>query len=118
MKAAEIKRLREELEQKRRDLVESYRKTQAETRETGGEATQDLADQASDSYRKEFLYSLTDNERETLRLVDDALQRIEDGTYEECQNCGDPIGERRLQAIPWAAFCIDCQEELEAEEEE
>lgn len=118
MKAAEIKELREQLEEKRQELIESYRKTQAETRETGGEATQDLADQASDSYRKEFLYSLSDNERETLRLVDNALQRIEDGTYEECQNCGDEIGERRLQAIPWAQHCIDCQEKLEAEEEE
>lgn len=114
MKAAERKKLREALEEKRREALESYRRTQAANREGGEEGLLDLADRASESYRKEFLYSLTDAERNLLRMVEDALQRIEEGTYEKCQSCGEKIGDRRLKAIPWASLCIDCQEQQEA----
>jgi DnaK suppressor protein len=41
--------------------------------------------------------------------INDALKRIEDGTYGICANCGKPIGEERLAAIPWATHCIDCK---------
>ncbi len=114
MRAVEQKRLRGELEQKRRDVFESYRRTQATNRESGEEGLLDLADRATESYRKEFLYSLTDNERDLLRLLDAALNRMDEGTYEECQSCGEKIGLQRLKAIPWAHQCIDCQEKEEA----
>ena len=70
MRAVEEKRLRSQLEQKRRDVFESYRRTQAANRESGEEGLLDLADRATESYRKEFLYSLTDNERNLLRRED------------------------------------------------
>jgi DnaK suppressor protein len=114
MRAVEQKRLRTQLEQKRRDVFESYRRTQAANRESGEEGLLDLADRATESYRKEFLYSLTDNERDLLRRLDEALNRMDDGTYEECQSCGEKIGLPRLKAIPWAHLCIECQEKEEA----
>jgi len=114
MRAVEEKRLRSKLEQKRRDVFESYRRTQAANRESGEEGLLDLADRATESYRKEFLYSLTDTERDLLRRLDEALTRMDEGTYEECQSCGEKIGMQRLKAIPWARRCIDCQEKEEA----
>ena len=53
-------------------------------------------------------YTLEDNEEHLLASIDDALKRIEDGTYGICTNCGRPISEERLEALPWAELCIDC----------
>ncbi len=52
--------------------------------------------------------ALRDHERAQLVLVEDALVRLADGTYETCRSCGNPIAVDRLKAIPWAATCIDC----------
>jgi len=116
MRATEKKKLRQQLEHKRREANEAYRRSQAVNREATAEPLQDLADQASEGYRKEFLYSLSDSERETLLQVEAALGRMDEGTYEECMSCGEKIPLPRLKAIPWAALCIDCQEQQEAGE--
>jgi DnaK suppressor protein len=114
MRATEKKKLREQLERKRRETNEAYRRSQAVNREATGEPLQDLADQASEGYRKEFLYSLSDSDRATLLQVEEALRRMDEGTYEECMSCGEKIPLARLKAIPWASLCIDCQEQQEA----
>jgi len=77
--------------------------------ETGEEASdQHLADTATAMHDRELDYGLTENEEELLTATDAALRRIEDGTYGICTNCGKPIGEERLQALPWTNLCIDC----------
>ncbi len=114
VRATEKKKLRDALEQKRREVDESYRRSQTVNREATAEPLQDLADQATESYRKEFLYSLSDSDRQTLVEVEEALRRMDDETYEECISCGDKIPLARLKAIPWASLCIDCQERQES----
>jgi RNA polymerase-binding protein DksA len=114
MRATEKKKLREQLERKRRETNEAYRRSQAVNREATAEPLQDLADQASEGYRKEFLYSLSDSERDTLLKVEEALRRMDEGSYEECSSCGEKIPLPRLKAIPWASLCIECQERQEA----
>lgn len=116
MKAAELKKLRDQLEEKREDLVESYRRSQETHRQPTDEGLLDLADRATEHYNKEFLYSLSDKDRQILRMVEEALERLDAGTFGECQDCGDEIAERRLKAIPWARLCLDCQEKQEAAE--
>jgi len=114
MRVTEEKKIREQLVRKRREANEAYHRSQTVNREATGEPLQDLADQASEGYRKEFLYSLSDGERATLAHVEEALRRLDKGTYEECTSCGDKIPLARLKAIPWAAMCIECQERQEA----
>jgi DnaK suppressor protein len=114
MRATEKKKMRERLELKRREATEAYRRSKAVNREATGEPLQDLADQASEGYRKEFLYSLSDGERATLLQVEEALRRLDEGTHEECSSCGEKIPLTRLKAIPWASLCIECQERQEA----
>ncbi len=114
MRATEKKKIREQLALKRREANEAYRRSQAVNREATAEPLQDLGDQASEAYRKEFLYSLSDGERATLLQVEEAMRRMDEGTYEECTSCGDKIPLARLKAIPWAALCIECQERQEA----
>ena len=88
-------------------------KTEDYGREADLEISRDPADQASSSYTKELLFSQSTNERNTLRLIDDALERISDGKFGHCLNCNNDIQIRRLEALPWARFCIKCQELLE-----
>ena len=82
-------------------------------REAGSNDTRDIADQAVASYQKEFLFSQSTNGHAQLTLVTAALDRIAEGTFGECLNCGKTIGFKRLEALPWTPYCIDCQEKIE-----
>lgn len=82
-------------------------------READTEATQDPADKASNSYTKELLFSQSTNDRQMLTEIQGALERIADDEYGDCVNCGEPISQKRLEAIPWARHCIKCQDLLE-----
>jgi DnaK suppressor protein len=106
----ELERYRRLLEEKKASLSQEIAKTRSAEEETTEESTQDIADKAVSSYTREFLYSLTDGERGTLLQIDEALARIDEGSYGFCTNCGQPIAEKRLTAVPWAPYCVDCQE--------
>ncbi len=72
-----------------------------------------MADMATDNFDREFTLGLASNEQQLLNLVDDALHRIEDGSFGICETCKKPIVLKRLQAQPYARLCIKCQEEEE-----
>jgi len=110
MPKREMEKYRRLLEQKKNSLSSDLAKTRNAEEETTEESTQDIADKAVSSYTREFLYSLSDTDRNTLLRIDQALERIEEGTYSQCRNCGQPISEKRLNAVPWAQHCVDCQE--------
>lgn len=114
MKAAQKKKFKEQLLERRGELVEAYRRTQEANRRSGAEdGPLDLADTATELYTQEFNYSLSEGDRAQLLQVDQALGRLESGEYGECQDCGEEISEPRLKALPWAAYCIGCQEKRE-----
>ncbi len=75
----------------------------------GGGTDNHLGDMASVTFDRELDDGLEEGAQDTIRQIDAALQRIEDGTYGICAVCGKPIGEERLRAIPWATLCIDDQ---------
>jgi DnaK suppressor protein len=72
------------------------------------------ADLASDDYAEEVNLGLLENEEQLLAEVDDALDRIERGTFGRCENCGREISRERLEAIPYARYCIRCARERQA----
>ena len=67
---------------------------------------------ASQVFEQQRDLALRDRARQQLELVDAALQRLDDGTFGTCQRCGREIAPERLEALPWAAYCIDCQREI------
>ena len=77
------------------------------------EGPQDFEDIAVDFLETQQEQSILVNEQALLTQVERALERIEKGTYGKCVNCGRPIPEKRLEAIPWAARDVKCEEELE-----
>jgi RNA polymerase-binding protein DksA len=68
-----------------------------------------LADSATATLNREIDYTLEENAEHVLSAIDDALQRIEDGTFGNCARCGAAIAEERLEALPYANRCIDCK---------
>jgi DnaK suppressor protein len=99
--------------EKKKGLAEAYNKNKTYGRLTEDEGTQDLADKASSAYTKEFLYSLSNTDREILQQVDEALQRIAKATYGVCVECEEEIEKKRLEAVPWASHCLSCQGKVE-----
>lgn len=72
-----------------------------------------IAENASDAYEQDFAFMSMESEEGLLRKIEVALQRIQEGSYGECADCGDPIKPERLEALPFASLCIDCQEKEE-----
>jgi DnaK suppressor protein len=110
MPKKELEKYRRLLVDKKNNLLSELAKTKNAEEETTEESTQDIADKAVSSYTREFLYSLNDSERHTIQQIDQALARIDEGTYGFCLNCGNAMNEKRLTAIPWSRHCVDCQE--------
>src|SRR5215218_5830132 len=75
--------------------------------------TPDPVDLAVRNYSKNVMLAVSENESKQLLPVDEALLRVEDEEYGECQNCEKEINPKRLAAIPWARYCLSCQELLE-----
>lgn len=101
------------LEQRQQELRQTVTRTQQDGRSADEDATQDIADKAANSYNKEFLFHQSNNERQLLQMVENALTRIREGSFGECIHCGKEINAKRLEAVPWTRNCIECQEKLE-----
>jgi len=101
------------LRKKQQELLDSYERDKAAGNAQPDDGIQDLADKAASAYSKELNFSLSDGERGVLMLIDEAFNRIRENNFGVCTNCSNTIGEKRLQAIPWTPYCIDCQELVE-----
>ncbi len=105
-----VRVFRDKLMDRRQSLVGQVQQAELYSRERDAEATQDPADMAANAYTKELLVSMSDNDRQLLNLIDEALERMDDSGYGKCIRCGQPLPEKRLEAVPWARHCVKCQE--------
>jgi DnaK suppressor protein len=110
MDKRKVKSYRDRLLERRENLFSQVTEAERSSRERDAEATQDPADMAANAYTKELLISMSANDRKLLDLIDEALRRVEAGEYGECVNCGEPVQEKRLDAVPWARYCLRCQD--------
>jgi len=104
---------RKRLLAKRDELLRLVSKSEQDGRQADEEATQDIADKAANSYTKEFLFHQSDDNRRLLQLVTEALERLKNGSYGVCVACHEEVQMKRLEAVPWARHCIECQEKQE-----
>lgn len=104
---------RQRLEQQRQEILDMYEHDLRVGQENSDEGAEDLVDRANSAYNREFMLSLSSSERQILFEIEEALSRLDTGSYGVCEPCGDKIPARRLQAIPWARYCIECQEQAE-----
>ena len=107
------KAYRASLEEKRAAFLVLYRNDLKAGQAASDEGTEDLVDVANKAYDKELMLQLSDTERMMIFEVDEALERLDAGVFGTCTHCGDEIGIPRLDAVPWARYCIGCQERKE-----
>jgi DnaK suppressor protein len=110
MDKRKLKSYRDRLLERRESLFRQVTEAEMSSRERDLEATQDPADMAANAYTKELLLSMSANDRGLLALIDEALLRIEGGKFGDCVNCAEPVQEKRLEAVPWARYCLKCQD--------
>ena len=114
-----LKRQKEKLLQLRDGMLDSMSGVARDTlrsRAEGSEASafgMHQADAGSDAYDRDFALSLLSQEQDALYEIDEALKRIDQGTYGICELCNKPILHARLEAIPFARFTVDCQSQIE-----
>lgn len=114
MDTATLQQFRALLERRRFELLMPLARVDEEAR-AGAERPADAGDQSAHTMSREFLFAQADANRRLLRAIEEALMRMREGTFGECDHCGSQIPLARLKAIPWARTCIACQEELERE---
>ena len=105
-----LQALRERLEKQRDEILSMYKQDLKAGQESADDGTEDIVDRANNAYNRELMFSLSDAERNTLLQIENALRRMDEGSYGRCANCGQNIAPARLDALPWARFCVDCQE--------
>ena len=113
MEKKKLEAFRKRLETRQQDLRRMVSRTEQDGRTVDEESTQDIADRAASSYNKEFLFHQSNNDRQLLQMVENALARVHEGTFGECISCGKEINAKRLEAVPWTRYCIECQEKVE-----
>lgn len=116
MKKDRLASFRKRLLEKQRQLVEEVGKSAIYGKGQEDDSIKDLGDQATTAYTREFLFELGNGDRRLLKEVTSALQKIEDGSFGICERCNEPIAEKRLDALPFARHCINCQRVVEEEE--
>jgi len=121
LSTADIEHFEQMLLLKRREIISNVNEMEDETlKKSRLDASGDLssmpihmADIGTDNYEQEFALGLMDSERKLLKEIDDALQRIEQKTYGICEGTGKPIPKARLEAQPWARYCVEYARMLE-----
>jgi len=113
MDKKKVEAFKKRLEERQRELRTNVSRNEQDGRAADLDTAQDVADRASSSYQKEFLFHQSSNDRQLLQMVEGALSRIREGTFGECISCGNEINAKRLEAVPWTRYCIECQEKLE-----
>ena len=117
MKKADVKAFKEQLLQLRARLLGDYTNlAESAMNRHGGEQVGGtampihMADLGSDNYEQEFAFTLLQNEEATLEAIERALEKIEEGSYGTCDDCGRKIPKTRLKVIPYASRCVKCAE--------
>lgn len=109
----DLEELRQRLLAERHRLIELYKEEVEAAQEIEVEGNTDLMDQAESGYERENHFSASDADRELLRQIEEALQRMEEGTYGICELSGKPILKARLLAVPWTRYTAEVQAQVE-----
>ena len=110
MRRSELERFRQLLLTKRTELLDRVRSARSNDDNENDAEAPDLGDRALNTMSRDLLFQLSTGERDVVRRIDAALDRLEKGTFGKCVHCGNDVEPRRLQAVPWARHCIECQE--------
>ncbi len=111
-----MKTIKDMLIEMREELVLEIARRSKATTEGAQQDIGDIVDSVSEERTRELEMILTDREKKKLLQIDEALERIEDSSYGLCEECDVKIPKARLKVVPFAKYCVECQEKMEREE--
>ena len=115
LRKAFLKKAQDQLLDMKTQVLRGIRDDVREGREGEKDDGRDTYDVASEERDREISFILGDREREKLQAVEDALERIDEGSYGICESCESEIAAGRLEALPFTRLCVSCQSEREKE---
>jgi DnaK suppressor protein len=118
MNKTQLKKFRKLLEQKRDDIVRRAQQTLSEDMTLDANELPDEMDLASTEYLQSFTFRLRGREKTFLSKIQKAIEKIDQGDFGQCEECGEEISLKRLEARPETTLCIRCKEEQEREEKD
>jgi len=113
MKSEYFKSVKEELLRRRAELLREVSEAYATCRELGQDGVADIGDMSANAYSRDVLFNLSEAQRQQIRDIDVAIERIDNGQYGTCMNCGEEIAQRRLEVRPFSRYCIECKTDIE-----
>jgi RNA polymerase-binding transcription factor len=116
MRPDQLTHFQTRLVDKRRQLEDEVGRCVLYGKDLKDDASKDLGDQALSAYTREFQFELGSGDRRLLRDVLAALRKLDEGGFGECERCAEEISQKRLEALPFARYCIECQRHVEREE--
>lgn len=118
MNKAQLKKFKTMLEQKRDEIIQKAKQTLNEDMALDANDLPDEMDLASSEYLQSFTFRLRGREKHFLEKIERALIKIEDGSFGNCEECGEEIAVKRLEARPETTLCIRCKEDQERQEKD
>lgn len=113
MDSAAQEEARERLQQLRREVLAEVQENYAASRELGQDRVPDIGDMSMNTYSRDVLLNLSETQRQKIRDIDAALDRLDSGEYGVCARCEEEIPPRRMEVRPFSRYCVDCKAEVE-----
>ena len=110
---SDIESIKKKLLLMRSDILKDVNNNADFSNAIGSDGVQDIGDVSANTYNRQILLSLNDTQRGMLQDIDDALDRMNDGEYGLCIECGEEIAAKRLEVRPQAKYCVDCKTDIE-----
>lgn len=113
LRKADVEQFKEKLESQRAETRELLHRTEEEQQGLAEERPPELGDFCIESTAREYVFERLSQQRRLLNQIERSLERIHCGKFGECISCGEEISYKRLNAMPWTEYCLDCQDERE-----
>ena len=113
MEEEQLAQIRASLLQMREELLAESERAYVASQSLGKDGVPDIGDMSANSYNQEILMNLSETQRNRVRDIDAALERMDQGVYGLCARCEEEIPPRRLEVRPFSRYCVDCKSEVE-----
>ncbi len=113
MDEKQLEEARKRLLKMREDMIKEVQNAEAASLELGQDGVPDIGDMSSNTYSRDVLLNLSENQRQKIRDIDAALDRLAQGEYGVCVRCEEGISPRRMEVRPFSRYCIECKTDVE-----
>lgn len=113
MDEEQLEQAKERLLKMRREVMKEVQNASATSREMGQDGVPDIGDMSANTYSRDVLLNLSETQRQKIRDIDAALDRLTQGEYGICVRCEEEIDERRMEVRPFSRYCIECKTDVE-----